>query len=37
MTLYIVSPIISYCDDLVRISLWSCDRSSVLGLLSVWG
>jgi len=37
MTLYAVSQILSDRDGMVRFSFWSCDGSSVLGLVSVWG
>jgi len=37
MTLYIVSPILFDRDDMVGFFSWSCDGSSVLGLVSVWG
>jgi len=31
MTLYIISPIFSARDDMVRISFYPCSESSVLG------
>jgi len=37
MTLYIVSAILSDHDDMVRFFFSSCDESSVLGLVSIWG
>jgi len=36
MTLYIVSPLLSDRDGMVRFCFCSCDGSSVLGLVSVW-